>query len=82
MKSNAGECADAFEMSTHEWEVAQKCHDGGEDAVYIIIRVAGVASKPAIVDLLLDPVELHLRGLLDYSSRDLLVIVGESTRKE
>lgn len=82
VKSNAGECAESFEMSTHEWERAQKCHDGRENAIYLIVRVAGVASKPAIVDLLVDPIDMHLRGLLDYSSRDLLVIVGEPAREE
>ena len=61
VKSNAGECTEAFEMSTHEWEVAQKCHDGGEDAVYMIIRVAGVASKPAIVDLSSGPADCPAR---------------------
>lgn len=82
IKSTARECGDFFEMSTHEWEVAQQCHDGRTDAIYVIVRVAGVASKPEIVDLLVDPVDMHLRGLLDYSSRDLLVAVGKPAKKE
>ena len=48
----------------------------------MIVRVAGAASKPEIVDLLVDPVDMHLRGLLDYSSRDLLVAVGKPAKKE
>ncbi|MFU8818005.1 MAG: hypothetical protein ACNA7W_21865 [Pseudomonadales bacterium] len=48
-----------------------------ENAVYVIIRVQAVQSNPTIVDVLVDPVQMHDDGLLDYSSRNLLVVVGK-----
>lgn len=80
VKSTAHEGADAFEMTTNEWETAIRCHAGGEKAVYVIIRVVHTAAKPQIIDILVDPVQLHLDGVLDYSSRDLLVAVGKVRR--
>ncbi len=82
VKSTSKECGDVFEMSTNEWETALRCHAGGEKAVYIIIRVAGTSSKPQLVDVLVDPVQLHLDGVLDYSSRDLLVAVGKARKTD
>jgi hypothetical protein len=82
VKSAAYDCGNSFEMSTNEWDVAQRAHMERANAVYLVIRVAHVVSKPEIVDLLLDPVELHLRGVLDYSSRDLLVAVGRPAKND
>ena len=65
-------------MSTNEWEVALKCHRD-RNAVYVIIRVACAASRPQIADVLVDPIDLHHRGVLDYSSRDLLIALGKPT---
>ena len=48
---------------------------------YVIIRVIHTASQPQIMDILVDPVQLHLDGVLDYSSRDLLVAVGKARRE-
>ena len=80
VKSATSEHGDTFEMSTNEWEVALECHIGRRNAVYMIIRVGGTASdKPQIVDVLVDPVDLHLQGVLDYSSRDLLITLGKPT---
>ena len=81
VKSSANENCDTFEMTTNEWDVARQCHTGERDAVYIIIRVTGTASTPSIVDILIDPIALHLQGVLDYSSRDLLVEVGAPTQQ-
>jgi hypothetical protein len=78
VKSSAHECGDSFEMSTNEWDVARRCHEKPDNGIYIIVRVANVASIPMIVDLLVDPVELHLQGTLDYSSRNLLVVLGRA----
>ena len=78
VKSTTEDGADAFEMTTNEWETAIRCHAGGEKAVYVIIRVVRTASQPQIMDMLVDPVQLHLDGVLDYSSRDLLVAVGKA----
>jgi len=75
VKSAAQDCGHSFEMTTNEWETAIQSHNS-ESAVYLIIRVAGTALQPHLVDILVDPVDLHLRGVLDYSSRDLLVAVG------
>lgn len=81
VKSAASEYRDTFEMSTNEWEVALECHRE-RNTVYVIIRVANTASKPQIVDVLVDPVALHLEGVLDYSSRDLLIALGKPTTGE
>jgi len=80
VKSTSQEETDAFEMSTNEWETAIRCHTGGEKAIYVIIRVVRTSSQPKIMDILVDPVQLHLDGVLDYSSRDLLVAVGKAHR--
>jgi hypothetical protein len=76
VKSSAHDGGDSFEMSTNEREVAQETHLGVGNTVYVIIRAANVASKPEITDLLIDPIQLHLDGVLDYSSRDLLFALG------
>ena len=68
MKSTTQDGDDAFEMTTNEWETAIRCHAGSEKAVYVIVRVARTASQPQIMDILVDPVQLHLDGVLDYSS--------------
>jgi hypothetical protein len=78
VKSTTQDGDDAFEMTTNEWETAMRCHGGSEKAVYVIVRVARTASKPQIMDILIDPIQLHLDGVLDYSSRDLLVTVGKA----
>jgi len=80
VKSTSQDGTNAFEMTTNEWETAIRCHAGSEKAVYVIIRVIRTASKPKIMDILVDPVQLHLDGFLDYSSRDLLVAVGKARR--
>lgn len=80
VKSTAQDGADAFEMTTNEWETAIRCHTGGEKAVYVIVRVMRTASQPRIMDILVDPIQLHLDGVLDYSSCDLLVTVGKARR--
>jgi len=77
VKSTAQDSAGAFEMTTNEWETAIRCHAGSDAAVYVIIRVVRTASQPEILDILADPIQLHLDGVLDYSSRDLLVAVGK-----
>lgn len=78
VKSTSKDGADTFEMTTNEWETAIRCRAGDEKAVYVIIRVIRAASQPQIMDILVDPVRLHLDGVLDYSSRDLLVAVGRA----
>ena len=60
----------------NEWETARRCHEEPEFGTYVILRVADVTSKPRLTDILVDPVQLHLQGVLDYASRDLLVVVG------
>ena len=80
VKSTSQDETDAFEMTTNEWETAFRCHEGVEKAVYVIIRVVRTASQPQIMDILVDPVQLHLNGVLDYSSRDLLIAVGKARR--
>ncbi|MBN1547541.1 MAG: DUF3883 domain-containing protein [Syntrophaceae bacterium] len=78
VKSTAQDGNGTFEMSTNEWETAIRCHSGNENAIYVIIRVINTASQPKIMDILVDPVQLHLDGVLDYSNRDLLVSVGKA----
>ena len=76
VKSSAHGGGNSFEMSTHEWEVALRCHQEPTFGTYVILRVADVASAPRLTDVLVDPVGLHFQGVLDYASRDLLVVVG------
>jgi hypothetical protein len=80
VKSTASDVSDAFEMTTNEWETAIRCHMGTEKASYVIVRVIRTATKPELLDILLDPIQLHLDGVLNYSSRDLLVAVGKVRR--
>src|SRR5262249_22639778 len=80
VKSTAHDGADAFEMTTNEWETAIRCHNGTEQASYLIIRVTRTATRPEVLDILVDSIQLHLDGVLDYSSRDLLVAVGKVRR--
>lgn len=77
VKSNAQDMGGTFEITTNEWETAILCHRGDRKAYYIIIRVDQTASTPRMVDILVDPIQLHLDGVLDYGSRDLLVAVGK-----
>jgi hypothetical protein len=76
VKSAAHRAGNSFEMSMNEWEVARRCRQEPEFGTYVILRVADVASKPRVTDILVDPVGLHLQGVLDYTSRDLLVVFG------
>lgn len=76
VKSASQDFGDEFEMSTNEWETALHCHNRSEIATYMIIRVAGTSSKPRIIDILVDPIQMHLDGVLDYSNRNLLIAVG------
>ena len=78
VKATTGDGTNAFDMSTNEWDVAYECHNNDEAEVYIVVRVASVAQQPTIADVLVDPVDLRQQGVLDYSSRNLLVVVGES----
>lgn len=80
VKSTSLDEANVFEMTTNEWETAIRCHAGDEQAIYMIIRVVRTATQPEIVDILVDPIQLHLDGILNYSSRDLLVAVGKALR--
>jgi len=77
VKATTGDGANAFDMSTNEWDVAYECHNNDEAEVYIVVRVASVAQQPTIADVLVDPVDLRQQGVLDYSSRNLLVVVGQ-----
>jgi hypothetical protein len=81
VKSTASEnSGEAFAMSMNEWDTARlyTADTAGFDGpLYVIVRVAGTASTPRIVDLLMDPVSLRAQGVLDYSSRDLIISVGE-----
>ena len=77
VKATTGDGANAFDMSTNEWDVAYECHNNDEAELYIVVRVASVAQQPTIADVLVDPVDLRQQGVLDYSSRNLLVVVGQ-----
>lgn len=82
VKSTTGDGTNPFEMSTNEWDVAYDCHNSDEAELYVIVRVANVATQPIVSDLLLDPVDLRQQGVLDYSSRNLLVVVGSTVASE
>jgi hypothetical protein len=77
VKSSAQGGGDSFEMSMNEWEVARRCHQDSNFGTYAILRVSDLTSSPRLTDVLVDPVGLHLQGVLDYTSRDLLVAIGK-----
>jgi hypothetical protein len=78
VKSSAHGGGNSFEMSTNEWEVARRCHQDPDLGTYVILRVADVTSMPRLTDVLVDPVGLHFQGVLDYTGRDLLVVLGKA----
>jgi hypothetical protein len=78
VKSSAQGGGNSFEMSMNEWEVARQCHQDPSCGTYMIFRVADLTSKPRLTDVLVDPVGMHLQRLLDFTSRDLLVVLGKA----
>ena len=78
VKSSAQDGGSSFEMSMNEWEVARRCHQDPSLGTYVILRVADLMSTPRLTDVLVDPVGLHLQGVLNYTSRDLLVVLGKA----
>jgi hypothetical protein len=78
VKSSAQGGGSSFEMSMNEWEVARRCHQDPSLGTYVILRVADIISTPRLTDVLVDPVGLHLQGVLNYTSRDLLVVLGKA----
>ena len=78
VKSSAQGGGNSFEMSMNEWEVARRCHQDPSLGTYVILRVADLMSTPRLTDVLVDPVGLHLQGVLNYTSRDLLVVPGKA----
>lgn len=82
VKSTTRDGTDAFEMTTNEWETAIQCHNGVNQAIYVIARVIRTATQPELLDMLIDPIQLHLDGVLDYTSRNLLVVVGQAQQHD
>ncbi len=78
VKATTGDGTQPFDMSTNEWEVAYDCHNSDGKEVYIIVRIRSVDTKPFIADVLVDPIAMREAGVLDYSSRNLLVAVGKA----
>jgi hypothetical protein len=78
VKSSAQGGGNSFEMSMNEWEVARQCRQDPNLGTYVILRVADIMSTPRLTDILVDPVGLHLQGALNYTCRDLLVILGKA----
>ena len=67
VKSQAQEAVQPFRMSANEWYLARKCHDAPRSPhdvrqVYLVVVVASVAHQPRVARMLVDPVELLLRG--------------------
>jgi hypothetical protein len=65
-------------ISTNEWELAQKVHNGDGSAVYIVVRVAGVCAggQPHIAAVYKDPVTLLHEGKLGLTGQELLLVPG------
>ena len=80
VKSTSGETFDAFELTAKEWDVARRCHLGSESATYLIVRIIRTATRPELLDILVDPPRLFADGVLSFSSRDLTVVVGKPRR--
>lgn len=73
VKSTSADTDIPFPMTTNEWLVAEECFKGARDALYIIVRVLEVESRPRIVDLIVDPVRLWFDGKLALSNRDFII---------
>jgi hypothetical protein len=64
-----------FTLSRNEMDVARK-HSGSDAAVYMIVWVAEVRTRPHIFDILIDPMALWLRRSISLTWKDLRVHVG------
>lgn len=77
VKSTPDSCGDnPRPITTKEWELAQKVHNGDGSAVYIVVRVAGVYAegKPHIAAMYKDPVALLHAGKLGLTGQELLLV--------
>ena len=76
VKSTSGDGNEPFPISSGEWRLAEECHLGKGDPIYIIVRVAGVRDHPSLVDVIVDPIRLWHDGLLGLDRKDLWVRLG------
>lgn len=67
-----------FPITFNEWRLAQECHDGGEERVYVIIRVRQIQEAPEIFDVIVDPVKALQDGWLRMRDKDLYLAVGHA----
>lgn len=81
VKATTGDATGPFPMTDNEWYVAEECYKGGQEATYIVVRVAAVVESPRIADVLVDPVRLWQENRLSIANHDLLVRSGNSIEK-
>ena len=67
-----------FPITFNEWCLAQKCHDGEEESVYVIVRVRQIHEAPEIFDVIVDPVKALQDGWLRTRDKDLYLVVGHA----
>lgn len=67
-----------FPITFNEWRLAQKCHDDGEERVYVIVRVRQIQDAPEIFDVIVDPVKALQDGWLRTRDKDLYLVVGHA----
>jgi hypothetical protein len=77
VKSSTGDADGPFFMTLSEWERALECHRAADSRVYLIVRVAYADSRPAVVDILVDPVSLERSGHVRLIGTEFCVNVGD-----
>src|SRR5439155_17331402 len=73
VKATTREGSSPFPISSTEWNVAQECHSGQRESIYVIVRIESVNQNPRISDVLFDPIALIETGALAADSQDLWI---------
>ncbi|MDP2314352.1 MAG: DUF3883 domain-containing protein [Pseudomonadota bacterium] len=69
VKANAGRMKERFSVSRNEWNLAVECH-GSTTRMFVIVRVEGIATVPAVAAVIADPVQFVEEGGLLLSPKD------------
>lgn len=76
VKSTSTDGSRPFPMSRGEWDMARRCHEEQNGALYVILRVIHADTAPRIGDVIRDPFAAHRRGEVRWIERDLWVTVA------
>lgn len=69
VKANARGARARFSLSNNEWQLAVACHSS-PDRRFVVVRVAGIADAPAVVAIIVDPVQAVREGQLALTPKD------------